>query len=129
MSLVLAVSGVTACAVLGPQAGAEAEARQAFIKLHRAAKEKRADQFKQLIAAADVQEMESMEREKAGFIELVMSLVAEHDPAEFTAEVQGEQVNFVRRVSDHSEGGSGTSTTTVRMLREDGQWKFGKPRP
>jgi hypothetical protein len=109
--------------------GAEQEARAAFVKLVDAAKKKQADQFKKLIAKADLAEMEAMEKEKAGFIAMMMDFVAEGgDSSEYKAEVKDDTVTFVRKVTEKSSSGSGTQTTTVRMIREGNQWKFGKKR-
>jgi len=108
---------------------AEQEARAAFVKLVAAAKTNNVAEFKKLIAAPDLKEMEAMEKEQAGFITMFMSFVAEGgDPKEYTAEVTDKQVKFVKRVTEKSESGSGTQTTTVRMIRDGGEWKFGKPR-
>jgi len=109
--------------------GAEAEARAVFVKLVDAAKKKQVDQFKSLIAKADLAEMEAMEKERAGFIDLMMGFIAEGgDPKDYTAEVTADTVTFVKRVTDKSSSGSGTQTTTVRMIREGTAWKFGKKR-
>lgn len=108
---------------------AEQEARAAFVKLVDAAKKKQVDQFKKLIAKADLAEMEAMEKEKAGFLAMFMGFVADGgNPKAYTAEVKEDTVTFVRRVTDKSASGSGTQTTTVRMVREGDQWKFGKKR-
>jgi len=109
--------------------GAEAEARAQFVKLVDAARNKQVAQFKSLIATRDLAEMEAMEKEKAGFIELMMEFIAEGgDPKDYTAEVTGDTVTFVKRVTEKSSTSSGTQTTKVRMIREGNQWKFGKKR-
>lgn len=108
---------------------AEQEARAAFVKLVDAAKKKQVGEFKKLIAKADLAEMEAMEKDKAGFFEMFMGFVADGgDPKGYTAEVKDDTVTFVKRVTEKSSSGSGTQTTTVRMLREGNQWKFGKKR-
>lgn len=108
---------------------AEQEARAAFVKLVDAAKKQQVDSFKKLIAKADLAEMEAMEKEKAGFFAMFMGFVVDGgDPKQYTAEVKDDTVTFVKRVIDKSSSGSGTQTTTVRMVREGNQWKFGKKR-
>ena len=74
-------------------------------------------------------EMEAMEKEKPGIIALMMDFVAGGgDPKGYSAEVTADTVTFVKRVTEKSASGSGTQTTTVRMIREGNQWKFGKKR-
>lgn len=104
--------------------GTEAEARAAFVKLVAAAKKQKVGDFKKLIAKADLAEMEAMEKERAGMIAMMMEMIAADSPKSFKGEIKGEVAIFTKQVKD----GSSTSTTTVRMIREDNQWKFGKPR-
>lgn len=108
-------------------AGGEKEARAAFVKLVDAAKKKQVKQFKQLIAKADLKEMEAMEKEKAGMIDFMMTMLAADDPKQFKADVKPDSVTFKKSVTNKSKDGTSTETTTVTMVREDGQWKFGKP--
>lgn len=109
---------------------AETEARAAFTQLVTAAKDHKVDEFRKLIAAADLKEMDAMEKERAGFMEMFMGLIAEGgNPADYTAQVTANQITFEKRVTEKSSSGSGTQTTTVRMVREGNQWKFGKLRP
>lgn len=102
----------------------EAEARAAFVKLVGHAKKKQVADFKKLIAKADLAEMEAMEKERAGMIAMMMEMIAADDPKGFKAEIKGNVATFVKETKE----GSSTSKTTVRMVREDNQWKFGKPR-
>jgi len=68
--------------------------------------------------------MEAMEKERAGMIAMMMEMIAADDPKGFKAEIKGNVATFVKETKE----GSSTSKTTVRMIREDNQWKFGKPR-
>jgi len=108
----------------------EQEARAAFARLVEVARKSQVDEFKKLVAAADLKEMEAMEKERAGFLEMFMGFIAESgNPDEYTADVKPNQITFVKRVSEKSSSGSSTQTTTVHMIRDGGQWKFGKSRP
>ncbi len=102
----------------------ETEARAAFVKLVGHAKKKQVADFKKLIAKSDLAEMEAMEKERAGMIAMMMEMIAADDPKGFKAEIKGNVATFVKETKE----GSSTSKTTVRMIREDNQWKFGKPR-
>lgn len=114
--------------VIQAAGGTEAEARAAFVKLHAAAKKGQATEFKKLIAKTDLREMEAMEKERAGMIGMMMEMIAADPPKGFKAEMKGDVVTFVKERKEKSQGGSVTSTTKVTMIREDNQWKFGKPR-
>lgn len=128
-SVVLGVATLFA-ASSAPASDAEQEARAAFAKLVDAAANQRMDDFKALVAEKDLAEMESMEKEQPGFMQMFMGFVATGGaPDEYTAEVADDQVKFVRRVEQSSSEGSSTETTTVTMVREGDQWKFGQPRP
>lgn len=118
-TLLLAFSPITQAA-----GSDEAEARAAFVKLVGHAKKKQTAEFKKLIAKPDLAEMEAMEKERAGMIAMMMEMIAADDPKGFKAEIKGNVATFVKETKE----GSSTSKTTVRMVREDNQWKFGKPR-
>jgi len=118
-TLMLAFSPITQAA-----GNDEAEARAAFVKLVGHAKKKQVADFKKLIAKTDLAEMETMEKERAGMIAMMMEMIAADDPKGFKAEIKGNVATFVKETKD----GSSSSKTTVRMIREDNQWKFGKPR-
>lgn len=124
------LSACTMLATTPPPSPAEQEARAVFAELVTAARAKNLKQFKSLIAPADLREMEQLEREKPGFFSMFMGLVADGgDPSGYQAQVQGDQVRFVRRVSEKTTDMSSTETTTVTMFRQGGRWWFGKPRP
>jgi hypothetical protein len=108
--------------------GAEKEARAAFVKLVEAAKKKQTDKFKQMIAKAELAEMEAMEKERPGMLGFMMEMLAGDNPKQYQAEIKGDHATFVKKVTHKSSSGSSTETSTVHMLREGGQWKFGKPR-
>ena len=101
----------------------EKEARGVFVKLVQAAKANNQEEFKSYIAQKDLKEME-----KEGFVEVMMALVAEENPESFTAEVKGEQVVFKKEIKVDAPEEKSTQKTTVYMIKEGGQWKFGKPR-
>lgn len=113
------------------QAGptAEAEARAAFARLVDISKQGRLDQFKGMVATADLREMEAMEREQPGLFTFMMEMIAMDDPAQFQAEIGPDRIVFVKRVTLKTGDGSSSETTKVTLIREKGQWKFGKPRP
>jgi hypothetical protein len=102
---------------------AEKEARAFFAKLVKAAKAKNAAEFKSYIAKADLQEME-----KEGWVDMMMELVAEEDPGAFTAEVKKDRVVFKKELKVDTAEEKSTQKTTVTMIKDGGQWKFGKPR-
>jgi hypothetical protein len=108
--------------------GSEADARAAFVKLYNAAKAKKAADFKKLIAKADLAEMEAMDKERPGMIAMMMEMVAGDHPKDFKAEIKGDVATFIKETKEKSKDGSSSSKTTVKMIREDNQWKFGKPR-
>jgi len=117
-----------ACVAQAAPAAPEAEARAAFVKLYQAAKKKQVAEFKKLVARADLAEMEAMDKEQPGMIAMLMSMVAGDDPKGFKAEIKGNEAIFVKEMRESSKDGSSSSRTTVRLIREDNQWKFGKPR-
>jgi hypothetical protein len=102
---------------------AQKEARAVFAKLVQAAKDKNTAEFKSYIAKTDLQEME-----KEGWVEMMMELVAEEDPRAFTAEVKKDQVVFKKEIKVDTAEEKSTQKTTVHMIKDGGQWKFGKPR-
>ena len=101
----------------------EKEARAVFVKLVQAAKANNQEEFKSYIAQKDLKEME-----KEGFVEVMMALVAEENPESFTAEVKGEQVIFSKQTKIDTPEDKSSGKTSVYMVKEGGQWKFGKPR-
>lgn len=114
--------------VLGtiPSAGAEdseKEARSVFVKLVQAAKSKNLPEFKSQIVPRDLQEME-----KEGLVEMMMEFVAEEKPDQFQAEVKKDQVIFKRETKVDTPEEKSTQKTTVYMIKDQGKWKFGKPR-
>jgi hypothetical protein len=109
-------------------AGGEAEARAAFTKLVGHAKKKQTAEFKKLIARADLAEMETMEKEQPGMIGFMMDMISKDNPKDFKAEIKGNVATFTKVTKEKSKDGSSTTTETVRLVREDNQWKFGKPR-
>ena len=102
---------------------AEKEARAVFAKLVQAAKTKNTAEFKSYIARTDLQEME-----KEGWVEMMMELVAGEDPGAFTAEVKKDRVVFKKEIKVDTAEEKSTQKTTVHMIKDSGQWKFGKPR-
>lgn len=106
----------------------EKEARAAFVQLVDAAKKKQVDKFKALIAKADLGEMEAMEKERPGMLDFMMGMLGADDPKQFKAEVKPDRVTFVKKVTQKGPSGESTETATVTMVRDGGQWKFGKPR-
>jgi hypothetical protein len=101
----------------------EKEARAVFTKLVKAAKANNQREFKSYITQKDLQEME-----KEGFVEMMMALVAEENPDLFTAEVKKDQVAFKKEIKVDTPEEKSAQKTTVYMIKEEGQWKFGKPR-
>jgi hypothetical protein len=99
------------------------DAKAIFVKLVKAAKAKNTAEFKSLIAKEDLKEME-----KEGFVDIMMDVMAEENPDLFKANVQENQVIFTKEIQKTSPEGTSSEKTTVHMLKEDGQWKFGKPR-
>jgi hypothetical protein len=102
---------------------AEKEARAVFAKLVQAAQAKNTAEFKSYIAKKDLQEME-----KEGWVDMMMELVAGEDPGAFTAEVKKDQVVFKKEIKVDTAEEKSTQKTTVHMIKDNGQWKFGKPR-
>jgi hypothetical protein len=121
---------VVGCAAPAPvPSSAEQEARATFVELVDVSKKRQLDRFKALIAAADLEEMEALDKEKPGFFEMLMALIAEGgDPSEYTADVKDDRVIFVRRIREKTADSSSTETTTVTMVRQGNQWRLGKPR-
>ena len=109
----------------------EVEARTAFKSLVEAAGRGDVKQFKSMIAPADLNEMESMERDKPGFFPMFMGLIAAGgDPETYKAEViRPDQVTFQRIVISKTPDLSGKETTTVTLLRQGNRWLFGKAGP
>jgi hypothetical protein len=101
----------------------EKEARAVFTRLVKAAKANNQEEFKSYISRKDLQEME-----KEGFVEVMMALVAEEDPESFTAEVKGDQIVFNKQIKIDTPEEKSSGKTSVSMVKEEGQWKFGKPR-
>jgi hypothetical protein len=101
----------------------EKEARAAFANLVKAAKANNQAEFKSYIVQKDLQEME-----KEGFVEVMMALVAEENPESFTAEVKGNQAIFSKQTKIDTPEEKSSGKTSVYMVKEKGQWKFGKPR-
>ena len=66
--------------------------------------------------------------EKEGFVDMMMDVMAEENPDLFKASVKENQVIFTKEIQRTSPEGSSSEKTTVHMLKENGQWKFGKPR-
>jgi hypothetical protein len=114
-------------AVLSDSAS-EADARAAFTKLVSVSKKHQAAEFKKLIARADLKEMEAMEKERPGMIAFMMDMLAQDNPKDFKAEIAGNTATFTKVTKESSKDGSSTTTETVKLIREDNQWKFGKPR-
>ncbi len=128
VGLFLSITILAFSSVAQSAGGAEQEARAAFGKLVTAAKKKNVAEFKKLIAKADLAEMEAMEKEKSGMLDFMMGMIAADDPKQFKAEVKEDRVIFVKKVNQKSSSGNSSETTTVTMVRDEGQWKFGKPR-
>ncbi|EFK96526.1 secreted protein [sediment metagenome] len=124
LSLFLSVCSLL---LLGSQAvtadDAEKEARAVFVKMVAAAKAGNTAEFKSYLTKEDLTEMEQQ-----GMVDLMMMMMAGEDPEQFRAEVNGDRAEFKKEVKESSGGGNSTSTTTVHMLKEGGQWKFGKPK-
>jgi len=99
------------------------DAKAIFVKLVKAAKAKNTAEFKSLIAKEDLKEME-----KEGFVDIMMDVMAEENPDLFKANVKENQVIFTKEIQKTSPEGTSSEKTTIHMLKEDGQWKFGKPR-
>ena len=107
--------------------GAEAEARAAFVKLYDAAKKQKLADFKKLIARADLSEMEAMEKQQAGLFQMMMGFIAKDDPKGFTAKINSDSVVFTKAKKQESKDLNVSESTKVTLVREDNQWKFGKP--
>lgn len=107
-------------------AEAERQARAAFVALIDAAGKRDAAKFKKLIAAADLREMEAMEKEKAGFFDMMMSMMDGVEPAKFKAELRPSRVTFTREVVHETPERKGRETVSFTMIREGNQWKFGR---
>ena len=100
---------------------AEKEARAVFVKMVIAAKAGNTAEFKSYLTKEDLKEMEQQ-----GFVELMMMMMAGENPEQFKALVKGDRIEFKKEVKSSSGEGNSTSTTTVHMMKEGGQWKFGK---
>jgi hypothetical protein len=113
--------------LLGSQAvqadDAEKEARAVFVKMVNAAKAGNTSEFKSYLTKEDLKEMEQQ-----GFIDFMMMMMAGETPEQFKAYVNDDRIEFKKEVKQSSGEGNSTSTTTVHMMKEDGQWKFGKPK-
>lgn len=101
----------------------EKEAREVFVKLVRAAKAGNKAEFKSYIAAKDLREME-----QEGFVDMMMEFVAEEKPEQFRAEVKQDRVIFRKETKVDTPEEKSTGKTTVYMIREGSEWKFGKPK-
>ena len=110
-----------------PDGGSEADARAAFDKLVGISKKQQVGEFKQLIAKADLAEMEAMDKERPGLFALMMGMIAEDDPKDFRAEIKDGVATFIKQTNEKTKDLTSTQTTTVTLVREDGRWKFGKP--
>jgi hypothetical protein len=99
------------------------DARAVFVAFVKAAKDKNMEQFKSYIAKEDLKEME-----KEGFVDLMMAIMADETPNSYKSEATGNQVIFKKEIKETSAEGSVTGSSTVYMVKEEGNWKFGKPR-
>jgi len=99
------------------------DARAVFVAFVKAAKAKNTEEFTSYIAKEDLKEME-----KEGFVDLMMAIMADETPDLYKAEATGNQVIFMKEIKETSAEGSVTGSSTVYMVKEDGRWKFGKPR-
>ncbi|HBD08160.1 MAG TPA: hypothetical protein DCZ69_07835 [Syntrophobacteraceae bacterium] len=102
---------------------AEKEARAVFVKMVNAAKASNSAEFKTFISQEDLKEMDA-----EGFTDMMMMMMAGENPEQFKADVKGDQIVFTKEVKQSGGGGNSTETTTVHMIKEGGQWKFGKPK-
>jgi hypothetical protein len=102
---------------------AEKEARAVFVKMVSAAKAGNTAEFKSYLTKEDLMEMEQQ-----GFVDLMMMMMAGENPEQFNADVNGDRIEFKKEVERSSGEGNSTETTTVHMMKEGGQWKFGKPK-
>lgn len=108
--------------------GPEAEARAAFQHLVEVSRQRNLTEFKKLIRAQDLREMETMDKERPGLFEMMMGFVAADNPGDFTLGIKGPVATFTKRTDTRTADSTSRETTTVTLVREGDRWLFGKPR-
>ncbi len=97
---------------------AEKEARAVFVKMVNAARDGNTSEFKSYLLKDDLKEMEQQ-----GMVELMMMMMAGEKPEEFSADIKGDQIDFKKETKSKDNV---KESTTVHMIKDGGQWKFGK---
>jgi hypothetical protein len=99
------------------------EAKDAFSKFAKAAKAKKLDAAKKYIAKNALEELE-----KEGMLDMMIELWSELNPNAFKVESESsERVIFKMQQKETTKEGTMTTSATVNMIKEDGQWKISKP--
>ncbi len=96
----------------------EIAARAVFVKIVNAAKDGKAAEFKSYLLKDDLKEMEQQ-----GMVEMMMMMMAGEKPEEFSANLKGDQIEFKKETKSKDNL---TESTTIHMVKDGGQWKFGK---
>lgn len=99
------------------------DAKDAFAKLVKAAKAKKTVEAKKYITKDGLKELE-----KEGTLDLMLESLGEMSPNAFKAEVKGNN-KVILKMEEKKTTKEGTMSTsaTVHMVKEDGQWKMAKP--
>jgi hypothetical protein len=126
LSVLCCLLALLPAAAAAQSAAAEREARAAFVSLVDAAKKRDTARFKALIARADLREMEEMEKQKAGFFDMMMAMIGDTDPAQFKADMKPASATFSRKVVTGTPDHKGRGSTTFTLVREGNAWKFGR---
>lgn len=101
------------------------EAKDAYAQFVKAAKANKVDACKKLLAK---DALSDLEKDKA--LDFFIGMHAEIKPETIKAakaEVKGSRVVLKIVQEEKTKEGTSTSSMTVHMVKEDGQWKVGKP--
>jgi len=98
------------------------DAKAAFTKFVKAAKAKNTAEAKKYIAKDALKELE-----KDGMLDMFLEVQADTNPNAAKAEVKGNRVILKIDEKKTTKDGSYSTSFTAYMVKEDGQWKLGKP--
>jgi preprotein translocase subunit SecA len=120
-SIVLAFFIFTGCQNVKTEDPAKA-AKASLANFIKAAKEKNVDEAKKYLSKDALQELE-----KEGMLDMVLQVWGELNPDAFKAEVKPDRVILKMEEVEKTKEGTSTTAVTIHMVKEDGQWKIGKP--
>jgi len=98
------------------------DAKAAYAKFVKAAKANKTAEAKKYIAKDALKELE-----KDGVLDMFIQAQADINPNAAQAEVKGNRVILKIEEKQTTKDGSFSTSFTAYMVKEDGQWKLGKP--